>query len=377
MSAFPIIERLPKWPFDPDSPAAGTLERMDRAAVWAFMERFVDMASGAATLFTLAVADRSGLLRVLGESHPLTIDEAAHVSGLDRRYVEEMLHQLTAAAVLDHDPQTATFVLPPERATVIADDTSPYAMTGWLDMLPTAGNFIDEVAEASRTGGGVPATRFGDRMVTAVDRANGPSTRILLTRRWLPAMPDVVALLENGARVADVGCGAGTAVLTMAAAYPNSRFHGYDVDPRAVEAARSQAAETGLDNVEFEVRAAEDLPTEPPFDLITTFDVVHDLAHPAAAVSRFRAARAEGGTFLLMEPAVNVDLEDNIEPRVALLYGVSLLFCMTQSLAEGGAGLGTAWGPEKAEALCRAAGFSTFRRLPIDNPFSAFYEVRA
>jgi 2-polyprenyl-3-methyl-5-hydroxy-6-metoxy-1,4-benzoquinol methylase len=350
---------------------------MDRAAVWAFMERFVEMASGAATLFTLAVADRSGLLSVLGESRPVTVDEAARASGLDRRYVEEMLHQLTAAEVLDHDPETATFVLPPERATVIADDTSPYAMSGWLDMLPTAGNFIDDVAEAARTGGGVPATQFPDRMVHAVDRANGPSTRILLTRRWLPAMPDVVARLESGARVADVGCGAGTAALTMAAAYPRSEFFGYDVDPRAIAAARAQAAETGLDNVTFESRAAEDLPTEPPFDLITAFDVVHDLAQPEAAVARFREALADDGTFLLMEPAVNAALEDNIEPRIALLYGVSLLFCMTQSLAEGGAGLGTAWGPERAETLCRAAGFDQFRRLPIENPFSAFYEVRA
>jgi 2-polyprenyl-3-methyl-5-hydroxy-6-metoxy-1,4-benzoquinol methylase len=350
---------------------------MDRAAVWAFMERFVDMASGAATLFTLAVADRSGLLSVLGESRPLTVDEAAVASGLDRRYVEEMLHQLTAAAVLDHDPEAATFILPPERATVIADDTSPYAMAGWLDMLPTAGDFIDDVAESARTGGGVAASRFPDRMVHAVDRANGPSTRILLTRRWLPAMPDVVARLESGARVADVGCGAGTAVLTMAAAYPRSEFHGYDVDPRAVAAARVQAAETGLDNVTFEVRSAEEVPTEPPFDLITAFDVVHDLAFPEAAVARIRQALADDGTFLLMEPAVNAALEDNIEPRVALLYGVSLLFCMTQSLAAGGAGLGTAWGPEKAEALCRAAGFAQFRRLPIENPFSAFYEVRA
>ena len=94
------------------------------------------------------------------------------------------------------------------------------------------------------------------------------------------------------------------------------------------------------------------------------------------AVVRFRHALADDGTFLMMEPAVHARLEDNIEPRAALLYGVSLLYCMTQSLAAGGAGLGTAWGPERAEALCRRAGFDTFRRLPIDNPFSAFYEVR-
>ena len=333
------------------------------------------MAAGAATLFTLAVADRAGLMKVLGTSEPLTIDQAAATAGLDERYVQEILSQLAAAGVLDYDPTTETFVLPPERATVIADDSSPYAMTGWLDMLPTAGNFIDEVAEATRHGGGVSASRFPDRMVQAVDRANAPSTRLLLTRKWLPTMPDVVEKLERGVRVADVGCGSGAAVLTMASAFPASEFVGYDLDPRAVEAAEAAAGEAALSNVRFEVLGAEEIPQG--FDLITTFDVIHDLAEPLAAVTRFREALNDDGTFLMMEPSVAARLEDNVEPRAALLYGVSLLFCMTQSLAVGGAGLGTAWGPERAEALCREAGFTHFRRLPVDNPFSAFFEVRA
>lgn len=339
------------------------------------MERFVDMAAGAATLFTLAVADRAGLMKVLGTSEPLTVTQAAGSAGLDERYVQEILSQLAASGVLDYDPATKTFVLPPERATVVADDSSPYAMTGWLDMLPTAGNFIDEVADATRHGGGVPASHYPDRMVQAVNRANAPSTRILLTRKWLPTMPDVVEKLERGVRVADVGCGSGTALLTMAAAFPASEFIGYDLDPRAVEAARAAASETALSNASFEELGAEAIPHG--FDLITTFDVVHDLADPLAAVTRFREALNEDGTFLMMEPAIAAHLEDNVEPRAALLYGVSLLFCMTQSLAAGGAGLGTAWGPERAEALCREAGFTHFRRLPVDNPFSAFFEVRA
>jgi SAM-dependent methyltransferase len=349
---------------------------MDRAAVWEFMERFVDLAAGAATLYTLAVADRSGLLGVLGDSNPRTAAQVAADADLDTRYTTEILHQLVTARVLDYDPATTSFVLPPEHATVVADDTSPYSMSGWLDMLPVAGGFIDDVAQAARSGGGVPASAFGEQMVHAVARANAPSTRILLTRRWLPAMPDVYARLDSGGRVADVGCGAGTAALTMAAGFPNSEIVGYDVDPAAIEAALAQAAEAELSNVTFAVCSAEEIPLEPGFDLITAFDVVHDLSRPAEAVTRFRRALVPGGTFLMMEPAVEPALEDNIEPRVALLYGVSLLFCMTQSLAAGGPGLGTAWGPEQAETLCREAGFSQFRRLPIDNPFSAFFEVR-
>lgn len=348
---------------------------MDRAAVWQFMERFVEMASGAATVFTLAVADRCGLLTLLADGVPRTVAQVTDAAGLQERYVEEILHQLAAAEVLEYDPAGETFSLPAERATVIADDTSPYSMSGWLDMLPTAALFLDEVATAAREGGGVHPSAFSERMVKAVDRANAPGTRILLTRRWLPAMGDVVEKLESGARVADVGCGAGTAVLTMAAAYPASEFVGLDLDERAVAVARARAQETGLENVRFEVLGGEELPVDPPFDLVTAFDVIHDLAHPDAVLARIRAALAPDGTLLMMEPAVEPRLEDNIEPRVALLYGVSLMYCMTQSLAQGGVGLGTAWGPERAETLCRNAGFGHFRRLDIDNPFSAFYEV--
>jgi SAM-dependent methyltransferase len=347
---------------------------VDRDRVWEFMERFVEMAAGAATLTTLAVADRSGLLAALAGAGPATIPAIAHSAGLDERYTEEMLAQLTAAGVLDHDPSAGTFHLPDERAAVIADDTSPYAMAGWLDMLPETATFIDDVVAAARTGGGVPADRFPDRVVRGVARANAPSMRILLTRRWLPAMPDVTTKLEQGIRVADVGCGSGAAVITMARAYPNSEFFGYDIDPRAVSAAIEESA--NLSNVRFEVRSADEIPTEPSFELVTAFDVIHDLADPKGVLSRIHDALADDGTLLMMEPAVSARLEENIAPRAAMLYGVSLMFCMTQSLAAGGPGLGTAWGPEKAERLCRDAGFSRFRRLPIENPFSAFFEVR-
>ena len=338
------------------------------------MERFVEMASGAATVFTLAVADRCGLLAVLADGIPRTRQEVAEAGDLDPRYTEEILHQLTAAAVLEYDPATENFSLTPERAAVIADDTSPYSMAGWLDMLPTAAVVVDEVAEAARRGGGVPPGAYPDRMVTGIDRANSPGMRILLARRWLPAMPAVVAKLEAGARVADVGCGSGTAVLTMAQAYPNSTVFGYDLDPRAIEVAKSRAE--GHDNARFEERSIEEIPLDPGFDLITSFDVIHDLAQPLQALQRIRQALAPDGVFLMMEPAVEPRLEDNRHAGAALQYGVSLLYCMTQSLAQGGAGLGAAWGPVAAEELCREAGFGSFRRLEIDNPFSAFFEVR-
>jgi 2-polyprenyl-3-methyl-5-hydroxy-6-metoxy-1,4-benzoquinol methylase len=188
-------------------------------------------------------------------------------------------------------------------------------------------------------------------------------------------MPEVVKRLEKGIRVADIGCGSGAAALAMARAYPASRVVGYDIDPRAIERSRVQGEASGLDNVSFEVLTGEEIPGG--FDLITTFDVIHDLADPEAVLARIRDALNPGATYLMMEPNVGASLADNVHAQGTLLYGISVLFCLPQSLVSGGPGLGTAWGPVRAEQLCRKAGFTYFRRLEIDNPFSAFYEIRA
>jgi SAM-dependent methyltransferase len=151
---------------------------------------------------------------------------------------------------------------------------------------------------------------------------------------------------------------------------------GYDVDLLSLERARAAARAEGLENVCFEQIGAEGLPVEIPFQLITTFDVIHDIAEPLAALRRIHGALAPGGTYLMVEPRASDRLEDNLHAGGAMLYAMSTLHCMTQSLARGGVGLGAAWGPKRAEELCREAGFTRFRELEIENPFNAFYEVR-
>jgi SAM-dependent methyltransferase len=232
---------------------------------------------------------------------------------------------------------------------------------------------IDRISHATIHGGGVPMEEFDVRAVAGVDRLNSPGTRILLTKRWLPAMPDVVVRLEAGARVADVGCGSGAAALSMALAYPLSTVTGFDADPRAVARARERATQAGLTNLSIELMPVAQLPTG--FDLVTTFDVIHDLPHPVEALERIRAALAEGGTYLMMEPAAEASLADNFNPRGILTFGSSLLYCLPQSLVDGGLGLGAGWGPVRAEQLCRQVGFTRFEQLPIDNPYSNFYRV--
>jgi SAM-dependent methyltransferase len=343
---------------------------MDRARIEAFLDRFVGMAAATTTIGLLAVADRAGLTRWLLEHGGGTVTDIADDAGLQARYVEEILSGLTAAGVVEH--HDGVFTLPPEHALVVADETSPYFMGGWLDMLPAAVSQIDGVAKATVGGGGVRFDDFGPGLIRGLDRGNSPSQRVLLVRKWLPAVPGLVDRLESGIRVADVGCGSGTAAIAIASAYPDSQVTGFDMSEELLSLARRRA--TGVGNVGFERRPVEEIPIEPGFELITAFDVIHDLADPLAALSRIRRALRPGGQLLMMEPNVGSDLDDNIGDVGALFYGISTLHCMTQSLAVGGAGVGAAWGPARAMELAKEAGLTGFQPLEeITNRFSAFY----
>lgn len=346
----------------------------DRPKIDAFMDHFVELASGATTIGLLAVADRSGLNRYMSDGEARTVDEIAAGSGLDGRYVREILSGLSAAGVYDYDPNSECFSLAPEHALFVADESSPYFMGGWFDMIPALYQQIDALADAARSGGGVGFDRFGAGMIQGIARGNEPSQRILLASRWLPGVPGLVERLESGIQVADVGCGSGGAALTMARAFPQSDFVGFDVAESAMEAASAEAK--GIANLHFEKCPLEEIPTDPGFDLITSFDVIHDLADPLAGMRQIRRALKPGGVFLMMEPAASSNLEDNLTPRGALLYGVSAMHCMTQSLAIGGQGVGTVWGRQVIEKTARDAGFDSVERLEkVSNKFSDFFAL--
>lgn len=343
---------------------------MDAQRVEDFMDRFVGFGAGATTIGLLAIADRTGLLRWLGAYGKGSAADIAVDAGLNERYVEEICSGLAAAGVLEHD--RSVFILPPEHAVFLADELSPYFMGGWLDMLPAMIGQIDGVALATVEGGGVAFEEFGDGLVRGLDRANRPSQRILLSRKWLPAVPGLIDRLDRGIRVADVGCGSGTVAIEIATGYPESQVVGFDVSDSLLHLASERASV--VPNVDFELRSVEEIPITPGFDLITTFDVIHDLFDPMAGLSRIRNALAPGGQYLMMEPNASSSLDDNLHDGGALLYGTSAMFCMTQSLAAGGAGMGAAWGRERAEEMATRAGFTDFEHLEtIDNRFSSFY----
>ena len=176
-----------------------------------------------------------------------------------------------------------------------------------------------------------------------------------------------------------MGCGSGVALLTMAAAFPNSRFDGFDPSHHAMDRARARLAETGLTNVELHVAGAVELPNEPTYDLMVTLDCIHDMPHPAEAIAAIRRAMAADGTWLIKDIRAGATWRDNQRnPVLAMMYGTSVATCMSSALSEpGGAGLGTlGFHPGLAETMCREAGFTRFLVHDFDDPANLYYEVR-
>jgi SAM-dependent methyltransferase len=340
------------------------------------MQKLVgDIATALATSLVL-VGERSGLFAAMAGAGPLASDELARRSGVPVRYVEEWLAALASAGYVEHDPTNGLFSLPDEHAIFLVDPSSEYYLGGLVDAQLGLMLMAPRVAEAFQGGEGIPFAEFGAALPVALERMNRSVYENRLVRNWLPELPEVVSRLAAGGRVIDVGCGTGVVPVTLARAFPTAQVAGIDLDERSISLASRYASEAGV-AVRFIQGPVEALPLDPPWDLVTSFDVVHDLPDPLSALRRIRAALADGATYLMVEPRVADELEGNIgNPFARMLYGISCLLCVPQSLAQGGPGLGACWGEARARELATRAGFRQFVRLGIHSPVMAFYALR-
>jgi len=311
--------------------------------------------SGMVTMM-VDLGHRSGLFEAAAEG-PATSEELAARAGLNERYVREWLGSLVSAGIFGYSPRTSTYTLPPEHAACLTGPGSANLAT--VAQINThLGKHLHQVATAFRDGGGVPYSEFRPEFTDVMDSLSRGTYDELLVDAWLPLVPGLTERLVQGIRVADIGCGTGHAVVTMAAAFPASTFVGYDIAEDALERGRAEANERGLANVVFEAQDAATLVSETLFDLITSIDAIHDQVDPVGAVRSIFGALVSGGTYVMVEPAASSNLEDNVSnPFAPWIYGVSTLHCLTVSLAHGGAGLGTAWGEQRAREMLTAAGF--------------------
>jgi 2-polyprenyl-3-methyl-5-hydroxy-6-metoxy-1,4-benzoquinol methylase len=357
-----------------------TPRAIDPEKLEATVQQVFGYLGGAVISSMIYLGDHLGLYRALAAAeHPLTSAQLAARTGLHERWIREWLRGQAAARLVDYAGEDR-FVLSPEGAMVLADEQSPAFAAGGFCGLPQQFAVLDRLPDSFRTGLGLPYDAFGLEGNRGVERMFAPWFRTMLVPVALPALDGVVAKLASGATVADVGCGAGVALIEMAKAFPRSAFHGYEISRYALQRAAVNLRDAGVGNVAFHDANGDALPQDGRFDLITTFDCLHDMANPAPVMAAIRRAIASDGTWLIADikshPTFEGNLADN--PMAGMMYGFSVLSCMSSALSEpGGAGLGTLGFTEQvARDMTRAAGFTRFHTHDFDNPLNAYYEVR-
>lgn len=344
------------------------------AATSAFVERLVGMLNGSGLMLMISLGHRTGLFDVMSTLPGSTSHEIAAAARLSERYVREWLGAMVTGGIVNIDPDGTHFTLPPEHAACLTRAATPgnFAVTAqWIGLL---GSVESHVEEAFRTGRGVPYQAY--RGFHAVMAEESSQTVVAaLEEHILPLAPGLAHELERGIDVLDVGCGMGLALCHLAGRFPRSRFVGVDFSPEAIEAGRREAAARGIGNLTLAVGDAATFGTPDGYDAVLAFDAIHDQARPAAVLKNVRRVLRSGGTFLMQDIKARTAIRDNIgSPLAPFTYAISLMHCMSVSLAAGGPGLGAAWGRELALRMLAEAGFRNVRidELPHD-PINYYY----
>lgn len=341
----------------------------DPTAVEAFEERLAGALNEAGMLLMISIGHRLGLFAMLDGAPPMTSEALAERAGLNERYVREWLGAMTAAGIVVLDAGSGTYQLPHEHAALLTD-SGEANMGVYAQFIPLLSQVEDDIVECFRHGGGVPYGRF-HRFHDVMAEDSGQTVLAALFDHILPLAPDLPARLESGMRVLDAGCGRGKALMALAERYPRSDFTGYDLSEEAIEWARARARERGLDNLRFEVRDLSDFEeTAHPgaFELVTTFDAIHDQARPMSLLRGIRRSLTDDGIYLAQDIRARSHHHENVDhPLGPFLYALSVMHCMTVSLAQGGEGLGTMWGREKALEYMKAAGFDDIQVHELDH----------
>jgi SAM-dependent methyltransferase len=340
-----------------------------------FMGQFVGDLGAAVHAGMVVIGEKLGLYKALAEK-AMTSHELAEKTDTDERYVREWLASQAAGGYITYDEKADKFKLSEEQAFALAKEDSPAYLPGAFELALGSLAAVPRIAESFRTGAGMGWHEHDDGVFHGCEKFFRPGYAANLVAAWIPALQDVQAKLEAGARVADVGCGKGASTILMARSFPKSKFYGFDYHDKSIEGARETAEKEGLgDRVTFAVSKAKEFPGR-DYDFVAVFDCLHDMGDPVGAARQVREALNKDGTWMIVEPFANDELKDNLNPVGRVYYSFSTLLCTPCSRSqEVGLCLGAQSGEKRMREVVNAAGFSRFRRA-TETPFNIVYEAR-
>jgi len=348
---------------------------IDMDKLMGFVFRAVDEVGASLHTGLVVMGDKLGYYRAMKDGAS-TARRLAEATGTGEPYAREWLNAQAAGGIVDYDPSTGAYTLPAEHAVALTDETSPAFLPGLFQIALGTLQDSDRIIEKARSGAGLGWHEHNHDVHEGCERFFAPSYNAYLVAQWLPALDGVVAKLESGARVIDIGCGHGASTVIMAKAFPRSTFLGTDYHQASITEARRRAEDAGVaDRVTFEVASAEGQGGR-GYDLATTFDALHDMGDPVGAARAVRAALADDGTWMVVEPMSGDHVEENFNPVGRAFYGFSTLLCTPASLSqEVGLAIGTQAGPAKIRDVVTAGGFSSCERV-AETPFNQVLEIR-
>ena len=349
--------------------------QIDKAEKLAF--KVVEDMGGAFTMALGYLGRSLGIFDALTEAGPVTSQDLAKKTGLNERYVHEWAKAMVAAEYIEYDSEGKGFFMNDEQTFVLTNEDSPLFVGGALQFAtPTTYN-VPKIAQAFRHGGGIPYSEIGEEIPEAIEQFFRPSYLNFLVQEWVPEVPGLATKLNEGTVVVDIGCGRGQSTVILAKAFPKSEILGIDTDADSIERAKNLAESSKVKNAHFLSSTAEVLAVgDFKFDIVCTFDCVHDMVDPGSALKAIHTMMTDDGIYLWGEPNASDDPVENRNPVGKCFSSVSPLHCLTVSLAHDGAGLGTIIGENGAKKLAADAGFSSFRRLPVKHPFVQVFDVR-
>ncbi len=331
---------------------------LDDARADAFAERMARTLNDAFIAMMLSIGHQTGLLEVLAPLPPSTSDEIADAARLDPRNVREWLDTMVVGRIVDYDSTTGLYDLPREHAASLTRAAGRPNLSPQMQWVACMGEVEPRLVEAFRSGRGVPYAEYA-RFHGIMNQTNGQVFDKTLVDRTLPIVPGLVDRMQAGIDVLDVGCGSGHAVNVMARAFPQSRFVGYDFSAEGITAARAESRAWALPNTTFRIQDAATIEDVGRFDLVTSFDAIHDQAQPRVVLSHIARALRPDGVYLMVEPRAHSAVEENMDaPMAPFLYSISTMHCMQVSLAGEGEGVGAAWGEAMARSFLKQAGFA-------------------
>jgi SAM-dependent methyltransferase len=348
---------------------------LDMNKLNAFIGQFVTDLGAAVHTGMVVIGEKLGLYKALA-GNPMNSAQLAAKTKTDERYLREWLASQAAGGYITYEASTNKFSLSEEQAFTLANEDSPAYLPGAFELALGSLAAVPRIVEAFRTGDGMGWHEHVDEVFHGCEKFFRPGYAANLVSSWIPALSDVKAKLEAGARVADVGCGKGASTILLAKAYPKSRFFGFDYHDKSIEAARESAKRNGVaDRVTFEVAKAKEFPGK-DYDFVAVFDCLHDMGDPIGAAAHVRQSLAKDGTWMIVEPFANDQLKDNLYPVGRVYYSLSTLLCTPCSRSqEVGLCLGAQAGETRIREVVTAAGFSRFRRA-TETPFNIVYEAQ-